>query len=111
MGSALLCVRGRGPVASGGVEPALVAQGDLAGFIDPVVANAVVAVVSGSISDANYSYDQTGNVLGVADDAGTKDLQCFRNSRDLRRLGATAVAACLGRNLRRHSWPFRPLWV
>lgn len=33
--------------------------------------------VSGSITDANYTYDQAGNVLGIADNAGTKDLQCF----------------------------------
>jgi len=33
--------------------------------------------VAGSIVDANYTYDQSGNVTRLADNAGTPDIQCL----------------------------------
>ncbi|HEX2893754.1 MAG TPA: RHS repeat-associated core domain-containing protein [Marmoricola sp.] len=52
--------------------------------------------VTGSITDANYTYDQAGNVLGIADNAGTKDLQCFTYDyqRQLTNAWTNASGAC-----------------
>jgi RHS repeat-associated protein len=54
--------------------------------------------VSGSITDANYTYDPAGNVLGIADNATsssgtTKDLQCFTYDYQRQLTNAWTIAA------------------
>ncbi len=52
--------------------------------------------VSGSIVDATYAYDASGNVKSVSDTAGTDDLQCFTYDyrRQLRQAWTINTGAC-----------------